>query len=164
MTKRFLFILSFPLLLAACKKNHPGACSYTETFVRAPEVQITALSYALADRGITTATKDTSGIFYEIINPGTGTQKANVCSTITVQYTGKLFSTGAVFDSNTTTEGASFVLGGLIAGWKAGIPLIKEGGTIRLYIPPYLGYGTATSGAIPANSQLIFDITLLSVK
>jgi FKBP-type peptidyl-prolyl cis-trans isomerase len=33
-----------------------------------------------------------------------------------------------------------------------------------LYLPPQLGYGSTAAGSIPANSNLIFDITLQSVQ
>ena len=49
-------------------------------------------------------------------------------------------------------------------GWQYGIPLVKAGGRIMLYLPPSLGYGAQTVGSIPANSVLIFDITLQSVQ
>jgi FKBP-type peptidyl-prolyl cis-trans isomerase FkpA len=63
-----------------------------------------------------------------------------------------------------------FVLGTLIDGWKIGVPLIKKGGQIRLYIPPSLGYGSSdvrdNQGRviIPGNSILIFDITLIDLQ
>jgi FKBP-type peptidyl-prolyl cis-trans isomerase len=50
-----------------------------------------------------------------------------------------------------------------VQGWANGIPLLKEGGTIRLFIPPSFGYGNQPYGPIPANSILIFDVTLNTV-
>jgi FKBP-type peptidyl-prolyl cis-trans isomerase FkpA len=47
-------------------------------------------------------------------------------------------------------------------GWKLGLPLIKAGGKIKLYLPPSLGYGNSVSGNIPANSILVFEITLVA--
>jgi FKBP-type peptidyl-prolyl cis-trans isomerase FkpA len=61
-------------------------------------------------------------------------------------------------------------LGQLIIGWQKGLPLIKSGGSITLFIPPSLGYGNQdirnSSGAviIPANSNLKFTIDLVSVQ
>jgi FKBP-type peptidyl-prolyl cis-trans isomerase FkpA len=72
-----------------------------------------------------------------------------------------------VFDQETNQL---YTLGGLIAGWQQGLPLISKGGVIKLYIPPSLGYGnTAQDGkngnvAIPANSILIFNIDLINVQ
>jgi len=63
----------------------------------------------------------------------------------------------------------SFNLGGLIEAWKKGIPLIKPGGKIKLYCPPTLAYGSqvvrdgAGNTVIPANSILVFEVTLNNV-
>ena len=61
--------------------------------------------------------------------------------------------------------GTTFQLGNLIVGWQKGIPLIKPNGTIRLFIPPSLGYGVSGSGtSVPPNAYLIFDIQLTGVQ
>jgi FKBP-type peptidyl-prolyl cis-trans isomerase FkpA len=87
----------------------------------------------------------------------------DLCSQILISYKGTL-KNGTVFDQQ---NNVIFVLGSLIEGWKKGIPLLKKGGSIKLYIPPSLGYGGTdvrdnNSGqvVIPANSMLIFDVTL----
>jgi FKBP-type peptidyl-prolyl cis-trans isomerase FkpA len=42
---------------------------------------------------------------------------------------------------------------------------MKAGGIRRLYIPSALGYGTAgNQGVIPANANLVFDVTMLSAS
>jgi FKBP-type peptidyl-prolyl cis-trans isomerase FkpA len=58
----------------------------------------------------------------------------------------------------------------LIEGWKIGLPLIQKSGKIKLYIPPSLGYGASdikdNNGVvvIPANSMLIFDVSLVDFQ
>ncbi|WP_442265674.1 peptidylprolyl isomerase [Tenacibaculum sp. ZS6-P6] len=52
----------------------------------------------------------------------------------------------------------------LIAGWKEGAKLLKEGEKARLFIPSYLGYGEV--GRLPVikpNTDLIFEIEVLKV-
>lgn len=109
-----------------------------------------------------TFTRDSTGIYYSIINQGTGTDTVTVNSTIKVAYTGKLFD-GTVFDSATASKPLESPLYGLISGWQDGIPKIRTGGKIRLLIPSYLGYGSSPSGLIPANAPLDFEIDLLGV-
>ena len=73
-----------------------------------------------------------------------------------------LLSNGSVFDQN--SEGIQLPLTGVINGWRIGIPFIKEGGKILLYIPSILGYGCrGTSSKIPWNANLIFEVELISV-
>lgn len=103
-----------------------------------------------------TATKDASGLYYEIVTPGTG-DYPNANSTITVNSTGKLLN-GTVFD---TESGLNVPLSNVIKGWQIGVPHINTGGRILLLIPSALGYGNAVSGGIPKNSVLIFTIDLL---
>jgi len=70
-----------------------------------------------------------------------------------------------VFDQGTNQF---LVLGATILAWQKGIPLLKRGGEIKLYIPPSLGYGytdlvdrNTNAVIIPANSTLLFDVKLL---
>lgn len=97
--------------------------------------------------------------------PGTGTA-AKVSDTVTVDYTGAVASTGIVFQSSKDTgQPVSFPLNQVIEGWKQGIPGMKEGGTRRLLIPAKLAYGAnpPAGSNIPANADLVFDVTLYKV-
>ena len=96
---------------------------------------------------------------YNIINEGEGASP-NACSNIKIAYEGKLTS-DFVFDAN---DGIDFPLTQLITGWRLGLPLIKEGGEIILYLPPNLAYGSSARPNIPANSILVFKIELHKVK
>ena len=108
------------------------------------------------------AVKHSSGLYYQIITPGSGTTSFSSSTNVTVNYEGRLLN-GNVFDKS--TGAVSFPLGNLIKGWQIGIPLIQKGGRIRLIIPSALAYGnTSPSSAIPANSVLDFTIDLISVQ
>ncbi|MDQ5913894.1 MAG: FKBP-type peptidyl-prolyl cis-trans isomerase FkpA [Patescibacteria group bacterium] len=101
----------------------------------------------------------------QIIDITTGSgREAKIGDTINVKYKGALAATGAVFDSN--SEGVEFPLevGGLIEGWTEGVPGMREGGKRKLVIPAAKGYGAKGSGSIPPNSDLVFDIELISIK
>lgn len=163
MHKKIFLLLALPLsLLTACTKSSSNGCNYTTPTAVAAAAEIANLK-AYLDANSLTYTQHPSGIFYNITAPGTGTATASVCSNITVKYSGRLTTTTTPFDHNDT--GAYFTLGQLITGWQYGIPLIKTGGAITLYIPPSLGYGSTGYGqAIPPNSNLIFTMELLNVQ
>jgi FKBP-type peptidyl-prolyl cis-trans isomerase len=94
--------------------------------------------------------------------PGTGdTVKAG--DTVTVDYTGAVAATGKIFQSSLDTgQTVSFALSQVIAGWSQGVPGMKVNGTRRLMIPANLAYGAnpPQGSGIPANADLVFDITL----
>lgn len=97
---------------------------------------------------------------------GTGAE-AKASSTVTVNYTGAVAATGTVFESSLDTgQPVTFALNQVIKGWQDGVPGMKPGGTRRLLIPAALGYGAnpPASSGIPANADLVFDITLIAVQ
>ena len=152
MSKRILVLLFFIVTVVACKKNEAPPCS--PVTATAPASEVANLRAYIQANNIT-ATEDARGFFYRIDKPGTAT-KPTSCSSVNVNYVGTL-TNGTTFDSN---NNISFGLRGLILGWQEGIPLIGAGGTIYLYLPPSLAYGSSANGGIPANSNLIFKIDL----
>jgi FKBP-type peptidyl-prolyl cis-trans isomerase FkpA len=155
-----LVIITF---FVSCYKNNVNTttCDYDPCAVKATALEISAIESYLAGAGITTATRHCSGMYYEIMSPGTG-DAPTICSYVSVNYKGTL-TNGTVVDQ-TTTAPAGLNLISLIEGWKNGILLLKKAGKIRLYIPPSLGYGAQQTGNVPPNSILIFDIELVDVQ
>lgn len=87
-------------------------------------------------------------------------------ATVTVHYTGALAKDGTIFESSKDSgQPATFGLEQVIAGWTQGIPGMKVGGTRRLVIPSELAYGEQSpSPDIPPNSDLVFDVELISIQ
>jgi peptidylprolyl isomerase len=87
----------------------------------------------------------------------------------TVRYTGWL-TNGTKFDSSFDHPGAepiTFPAGAhrVIPGWDTGFQGMHVGGKRRLFIPYQLAYGEAGRPPhIPAKSDLIFDIELVSIS
>ena len=121
-------------------------------------------SFAIAN-GID-ATAHPKGFYYEIIDPGSGAT-VTAESSIVITYVGKFLS-GQEFTRqdtpNNTPANPAWPLTQLIQGWQLGIPLIKEGGTIKLIIPSALAYGCEQYYSIPGNSVLYFEIKLIDVQ
>ncbi|KAG9247914.1 hypothetical protein BJ878DRAFT_490500 [Calycina marina] len=96
------------------------------------------------------------------IGSGPACKKGNK---VEMRYIGKLVD-GKVFDSN--KKGKAFMfklgLGEVIKGWDIGVTGMQVGGERRLTIPASLAYGSKAMPGLPANSTLIFDIKLLSIK
>ncbi len=106
---------------------------------------------------------------------GSGDLVAGPGSKVAMHYTGWLYKPMAPnqrarkFDSShDRREPLEFVLGQgvVIKGWDQGIVGMKVGGKRTLIIPARLAYGSrgAPGGGIPPNSDLIFDVELVSLK
>jgi len=162
---RLVFVsLCVSILLVSClKRSDDSGCPYTKTTINAPLSERDVLKAYLDSNNID-ALEHASGFFYKVINEGTEGGNMGLCSEVMIDYTGWLLNSGAQFDSQ---SGVTFVLGSLIEGWKTGLPLIKKGGRIQLFIPPSLAYRdrevTNQNGQviIPANSPLTFDVVLI---
>ncbi len=97
----------------------------------------------------------------QIIDLKTGTgATVKKDDTVTVAYRGTLASDGTIFDES---KKATFGLDQVIKGWQEGIPGMKVGGKRRLVIPADMAYGDQAQNGIPANSALVFDITLRAI-
>ena len=105
------------------------------------------------------------------IRVGTGAEAA-VGRRVSVDYTGWIYdpllpeNKGRQFDTSAGRQPFAFTLGtgGVIRGFEQGITGMKAGGFRRVVVPPDLGYGsTGSSGVIPPNATLVFDIELREV-
>ncbi|MBR5705596.1 MAG: FKBP-type peptidyl-prolyl cis-trans isomerase [Deltaproteobacteria bacterium] len=104
-----------------------------------------------------------SGLQYQVVKEGTGKQPGPE-DIVTVHYVGTLLD-GREFDSSRKRkEPVQFRLNGVIPGWVEGLQLMKEGGQIKLFVPPELAYGEAgVSALVGPNSALVFDVELIKV-
>jgi len=107
------------------------------------------------------AQKSSSGLYYIVDEEGTGSNAVNT-DRVKVSYKG-YYTNGTIFDES-TSEGVSFNLQGVILGWAEGITYFKEGGSGKLLIPSHLAYGSNEVNGIPGGSVLIFDIELIYVN
>ncbi len=85
---------------------------------------------------------------------------------VTVQYLGVVWEKNAQpFDSSWSRgTPADFSVDGVVPGFRDAIVGQTVGSQILVVIPPAQGYGDQASGAIPANSTLVFVIDILGVN
>lgn len=104
-----------------------------------------------------------SGLQYEVIKSGSGA-KPTPANTVKVHYHGTL-TDGTVFDSSVErNEPIEFSVTGVIPGWVEALQLMSVGDKWRLTIPAELAYGPRSTGKIPGNSVLLFEVELLDIK
>lgn len=114
--------------------------------------------------------KGQNGILYKTIKTGSGEKpvKGNV---VTVNYVGNLLidgnKVGLQFDSSFKRNAPfNFKLGAqqVIPGWELTLLDMKMGETRIVILPSNLAYGKRALGNIPADSTLLFEISLLKIS
>ena len=84
-------------------------------------------------------------------------------SIVTVHYKGTLIN-GREFDNSWKRNyPEAFRLNEVIEGWQIALQRMHVGDHWIVYIPYAMGYGTRSSGPIPAFSTLVFDVQLLGI-
>jgi peptidylprolyl isomerase len=149
----------------ATTTTHHTTSATTTTPPNIPKVAgIPKIAYALRYIDIVTGT----GPLAETSVLGTSEADSRI-KWYTVKYTGWL-TNGTKFDSSYDHPGAepiTFPAGThrVIPGWDTGFQGMHVGGKRRLFIPYQLAYGEAGRPPhIPAKSNLIFDIELVSIS
>lgn len=115
--------------------------------------------------------KTTSGLYYQVLDAGSGTDQIYSSSTVTVTLNKGVFKNGVTTAIETTNPAAQSVSAFSSAGLQEGLQKINSGGKIRLLIPSGLGYGTTaastTAGAsnynIPPVSILDYTVNVTAV-
>ncbi len=150
---RFFVILSLLALLAvACEDLKP--CDY--------DTQESEILQYLTDNNMV-AEKHESGLYYIIEEPGSRIRPTET-STVSVIYKGYLTDKDTTVFDDSNGAARKFSLAGVVEGWRVGIPLFKEGGKGKLFVPCNMGYQERQVGKIPPSSVLIFDIELVDVQ
>lgn len=115
-------------------------------------------------------TDSKNAVRYTIQTAGpTNEIKPTLASYIVVNYKGKRFSDGVIFDQSQAGQPLGIYLHQLIIGWQTTLPLLTKGTKATLYIPSGYAYGSKefrdNNGniTIPSNSILIFEIEIVGV-
>lgn len=106
-------------------------------------------------------TVDTNGIFYQVIDQGTGL-RPDLNSSITVTYTTSMLDGNVIEDK--ISPPVTLPLSQFIEGWRIALPYIQKGGHIRMVIPSSLAYGCTGTNTVLPNAPLYYDVVLINVE
>ncbi|MHA6722435.1 FKBP-type peptidyl-prolyl cis-trans isomerase [Sphingomonas sp. RS2018] len=116
-----------------------------------------ATAYLLKNRYADGVVQTASGLQYKVLTPGKGAKPTDTDVAL-ITYKGTL-TDGTVFDQS--QQPTPLRVSGVVPGFAEALKLMPKGATYRIWIRPELGYGDRASGPIPANSVLVFDVTLV---
>ncbi|OCX50951.1 hypothetical protein BEL04_19725 [Mucilaginibacter sp. PPCGB 2223] len=154
-------LLLIGLFLCCCA----AACQKVTTDAELAQIQlgkdtVIIKNYLVANNLLSSAARDkTTGEYYIIDTLGTGGALFTSSTLITVGYTGKVLGSSTYF-AQTNSFHPSFALGGVIQGWQIGIPHIKKGGVIRLFVPSGYAYGPYAQPQLGLQANAILDFTI----
>lgn len=154
--RSFLPFIGLLVILSSCLSD--SAPTFNEILVS----ELAVIDKYLEDNNIN-AYSDVAGIRYTIDSLASG-HTPRYGQTVSFNYTGKFFN-GTVFQSSSINNKA--LSEPLILGFLIGLPLVPNGSKATLYIPSSFAYGsTGAPGtpAIPANTNLIFNVKLKNIK
>lgn len=123
------------------------------------------------DRNKIKYTRGKWGTFINITDTGGG-EKIMYNNVVAVNYTGKTFENGVVFNSNVYPkiddrgpyEVTMSKIGSVIPGWTDALMELKNGARATIYIPSALAYGE--KGFLPKikpNAIIVFDIEVIKM-
>lgn len=105
-----------------------------------------------------------NGLVYYIIEEGSGPFEVVARDRIEIYYTGRIESTGDVFDSSYkdgSTEPNVFSVPSAVKGFKQGVIGMKIGGKRKIIVPPELGYQSEQHEL--HGKTLIYDLKLADI-
>lgn len=158
-------LASAGLLTAGCQSDETTVAPVAPV---SPAVDEAIITKYMADKGITGAQRQASGLYFVPITTNPSAVQAAAGKTVEVLYTGQLLD-GTVFDASSRHGNVPFSFGlgrrEVITGWDEGIALMHKGDKATLLIPSALGYGpNGYPPAIPSNAVLRFEVELVDVK
>lgn len=166
MNRLLLILLLFAAVFAGCKKGYDAVALQRQQAV----VDDGIIQKYINDNNLRGSVKQVdsanvaTGIYYIVLQPGSGDDLFTNSTRITVDYTAKILTTGKLFAQSNDFH-PSFTLGEVMPAWRLAIPEIKKGGKIRILSPSRYAYGPYDQPGIglPKNSVVDFEIELLDI-
>ena len=139
-------------ILAGCEKEYE---SIEEVDERKIQNYITAQKLNL--------TKDDSGIYYQVLSPGTGDVPKN-SEQVFFGYTAKSIEGKEYFGSESYSVNSGFLGYVRPEAWRLALYKINRGGKVRVVFPSTLGFGRNGSGIFEGNEVLDSELELFDVR
>jgi len=172
--KNVFYLLAIPIFLVSF-----GACNSNTSDDAWKEANISAYDAIVKDPSYHALQTETgpSGVYYKVLQSGTGTEHPFQTSSVTVLYQGSYYD-GTVFDAGTSNNDvpATFALGGqsTIRGFSFAMQQMVVGDKWEIWIPYYLGYGASGyqvtdpytytyQTVIKGYTTLVFQVELVSI-
>lgn len=107
--------------------------------------------------------KSSSGLYYKILDPGTGTDQIYTSSTVTVNLAKAILTNGSSTAIETTSLAAQSVSSFVSTGLQEGLQKINSGGKIRMLIPSPSSIGYGNSAASTTAGTYNYNIPPASI-
>ena len=108
------------------------------------------------------------GARYLVTRPGTGIATPQKGQTVSIDYTVRLFATGAKIDASADHGGLyHFVLGQntLLPGWNDILGQMRKGERRTVVLPYWLAYGEkGRRGQVPGKASILLELELVDFK
>jgi len=146
--------------VAEAEVSEASAPTSPEGEAEAGQEEVTAEIPTMSENAITTE----SGLQFEDLQIGDG-PVVGFNHWAVVDYSTYLEDGTLVDSSHWYDDPYGFLMGAgqVTPGWEEGVAGMMPGGVRRLMVPAALGYGEEGTEAIPANSNVIYDIEVLRV-
>lgn len=143
------------VMFTSCLNSEPPNNEFEEQWKK----DTTSIGIYIRTNGIP-ARKDVSGIYFNIIEEGSGfPPKAS--SEVRFEYTLSIIGSTSTVDES---DGPLLTdMEDLIPGMQVGLSLLTPGSKAVVYIPSGYAYGSSNLPGIPANSNLRFEVEFISV-
>lgn len=103
-----------------------------------------------------------SGVQYRVIESGEGARPGPT-ETVTVHYRGSKMD-GLEFDSSFARgTPQTFTVDNVLQGWQEVLPLMREGATWQIFVPPEMAFGVRGQPPVGPNEVVVFDLKLVQI-
>ncbi|HTK18690.1 MAG TPA: FKBP-type peptidyl-prolyl cis-trans isomerase [Mucilaginibacter sp.] len=163
MSKWLLPIICICCVVAGCSKEETGLVQYKKQAVIDDKIVADYID-ANGLKDVAQKVSDTCGVYYILLEPGTGNDLYTSSTSVTVGDTARLLGQATPF-FQTDNIHPSYQLGQVLLGWRLGLPKVHKGGLIRLILPSRYAYGPFPQKDynLPKNSILDFNIRVYNI-